>query len=100
MKVGLPLMKNVIKPLAKGAIILLELTAAAAAAAAAANVGIPKSLSAREPQHRSFQIKKGKISRKYLNLLKIFEKTGNEANNKKWISWYFIRYIRCNVIRK
>ena len=79
MKVGLPLMKNVIKPLAKGAIILLELTAAAAAAAAAANVGIPKSLSAREPQHRSFQIKKGKISRKYLNLLKIFEKTGNEA---------------------
>ena len=76
MKVGLPLMKNVIKPLAKGAIILLELTAAAAAAA---NVGIPKSLSAREPQHRSFQIKKGKISRKYLNLLKIFEKTGNEA---------------------
>ena len=96
MKVGLPLMKNVIKSLAKGGIILLELTAAAAAA----NVGIPKSLSAREPQHRSFQIKKGKISRKYLNLLKIFEKTGNEANNKKWISWYFIRYIRCNVIRK
>ena len=39
MKVGLSLMKNVIKPLAKGALI-----------PSAANVGIHKSLLAREPQ--------------------------------------------------
>ena len=42
LKTGLPLMKSVIKPLAKSVLIPLGLTAAAAAAAAAADTGIHK----------------------------------------------------------
>ena len=42
LKTGLPLMKNVIKPLAKSVLVPLGLTAAAAAAAAAADAGIQK----------------------------------------------------------
>ena len=44
LKIGLPLMKNVIKPLPKRVVIPLGLTAAAAAAAAAADAGIHKKI--------------------------------------------------------
>ena len=44
LKTGLPLIKNVIRPLAKSALIPLGLTAAAAAAAAAADAGIDKKI--------------------------------------------------------
>ena len=44
LKTGLPLMKNVIKPLAKSVLIPVGLTAAASAAASAADAGIHKKI--------------------------------------------------------
>ena len=78
-KAGLSLMKNAIKPLVKDPFTPLGLTAAASAA----NVAIHKNLLAQKEQHQSFQIKKVKISGKYLNFLKTFETIENEVKEQQ-----------------
>ena len=97
LKVGLPLMQNVLQQLAKRMLIPLKLTATVSAA----DAGI----------HKKTLESGGTISRISSEKMKDIMKTvrflehsrfliKRSKRTKRWISWYVIRYTSCKFIRK
>ena len=106
LKTGLPLIKNVIKPLAKGVLIPLGLTAAASAE----DAGIHKKVSgsgntttliiSNDEMTDIVKVVKS-LEDSGLLLKGVTETVQNEVNKqKRRISQYVIRYIGCKVIGK
>ena len=112
LKTGLPLIKNVLKPLAKSVLIPLELTAATSAADAAIH---SKMFGSGRPSDLALRMTTLIISNGEMNdIMKIFksvEESGllikgvsetvkDEAKKQRKISQYVIRYMRCQFIKK
>ena len=117
LKTGLPLIKNVIKPLAKSVLIPLGLTAAASAADAGIHKkilgsGHRPSSSASHNDNTTLIISNDKIG-DIIKIVKSLEDSGlllkgvtktvqNEAKEQQrgFLSTFVIRYNRCKFIRK
>ena len=98
LKIGLPLMKNVLKPLAKSVLIPLELTAAAATDAAihknTFGSGTVTLIISNEERNDIIKIVKS-IEESGLLIKGVSKTIENEAKKtKRRISQYVIRYIR------
>ena len=100
LKTGLPLIKNVIKPLAKSVLIPLGLTAAASAA----DAGIRKKILGSGHNNTKTLIMSNNEMEGIIKIVKSLEDSGlllkGVSETKRRISKYVARYIRCKFIRK
>ena len=103
LKTGFPLIKNVLKPLAKSVLISLELTAAASATNAAIqkkmfDLGMKTLITWNEEMNDIMKIVKS-LKESGLLIKGVCKTIENEAKNKK-VNFSAIRYIRWEFIRK